>query len=94
MSAILTVVENGGPPLLGRDWLRQLRLDWSSLIQINNMRQSQTLDDILIQNSSVFGESGVFSDRKVKILQKHHCTIGTGLVSHGKGSMLISLDPL
>ena len=43
ISAILTVVENGGPPLLGRDWLRQLRLDWSSLIQINNMRQSQTL---------------------------------------------------
>ena len=46
ISAILTVVENGSPPLLGRDWLRQLRLDWSSLIQINNMRQSQTLDDI------------------------------------------------
>ena len=62
ISAILTVVENGGPPLLGRDWLRQLRLDWSSLIQINNRRQSQTLDDILLQNSSVFGESGVFSD--------------------------------
>ena len=72
ISAILTVVENGGPPLLGRDWLRQLRLGWSSLIQINNMRQSQTLDDILLQNSSVFGESGVFSDRNVKILLKEN----------------------
>ena len=72
ISAILTVVENGGPPLLGRDWLHQLGLDWLSLFQINNMRQSQTLDDILLQNSSVFGESGVFTDRKVKILLKEN----------------------
>ena len=70
ISAILTVVENGGPLLLGEDWLRQLRLDWSSLIQINNLCQSQTLDDFLLQNSSAFGESGVFTDRKVKIVLK------------------------
>ena len=70
ISALLTVVENGGPPLLGRDWLRQLRLDWSSLIQINNMRPSQPRNDILLQNSSVFGESGVFTDRKVKSFSK------------------------
>ena len=67
---LVTVSINGGPPLLGRDWLRQLRLDWSSLIQINNTRQSQSLDDFLLQNSSAFGESGVFTDLKVKILLK------------------------
>ena len=65
-------MENGGPPLLGRDWVRQLRLDWSSLIQINNMRQLQYLDDILLQNSFVFSESGVFTDRKVNILLKEN----------------------
>ena len=54
ISSIFTVVQNCGPPLLGRDWLRQLRLDYSSLIQINNMRPSKTLDDILLQNSSAF----------------------------------------
>ena len=54
ISAILTVVENGGPPLLRRDWLRQLRLDWSSLIQINNMRQfSDRKVKILLKENAV-----------------------------------------
>ena len=36
------------------------------------MRQSQCLDDIPLQNSSAFGESGMFADRKVKILLKEN----------------------
>ena len=37
----LTIVDGAGPTLLGRDWLRHLRLNWSTLNHIRNKDRSE-----------------------------------------------------
>ncbi|RUS71351.1 hypothetical protein EGW08_020894 [Elysia chlorotica] len=67
----LIVVKGEGPPLLGRNWLQCLRLDWPSLFSLSDLSASAPppicLEDVLNQNSEVFGESGLLKDRKVRL---------------------------
>ena len=48
------VVKGDGPTLLGRDWLRRIRLDWKAINQVRT--PSPTLEEILAQNANVFRE--------------------------------------
>ena len=59
----LLVIPGAGPPLLGRDWLNVLRLDWKSIFQVHSQR---SLQDVLEAYSEVFEEElgtvkGVFT---------------------------------
>ena len=38
----LYVVESGGPPLLGRDWLAHIKLDWPDLLAISMVQPTTT----------------------------------------------------
>ena len=50
----LLVVAGEGPSLLGRDWLSELKLDWS---KVNHMNHTQTgCQDILDRHSALFKE--------------------------------------
>ena len=51
----LTVVEGNGPTLLGRDWLRHLRLDWATLNHISEVESSE-LKKLLNDRSVLFAE--------------------------------------
>ena len=63
MTLPLLVIPGAGPPLLGRDWLNVLRLDWKSIFQVHSQR---TLQGVLEAYSEVFEEglgtvNGVFA---------------------------------
>ena len=49
----LLIVDGDGPNLLGRDWLRKLRVNWS---QLNQIRHNEELQSILDNHRSVFKE--------------------------------------
>ena len=51
----LTVVEGNGPTLLGRDWLRHLRLDWATLNHISELESSE-FKKLLNDHSILFAE--------------------------------------
>ena len=51
----LTVVEGNGPTILGRDWLRHLRLDWATLNHISEVESSE-LKKLLKDHSVLFAE--------------------------------------
>lgn len=50
----LLIVPGDGPSLLGRDWLRCLKLDWT---QIHHLNCSDTLQAVLDRHSNVFDSS-------------------------------------
>ena len=50
----LLIVPGDGPSLLGRDWLRCLKLDWT---QIHHLNCSDTLQAVLDRHSNVFESS-------------------------------------
>ena len=52
---ILVVVEGSGPSLLGRNWLKYLRLDWSRIAQVHATRLT-TLNLVLDQHKAIFEE--------------------------------------
>ncbi len=51
----LTIVDGGGPTLLGRDWLRHLRLNWAALNHIADKDRSE-LKNLLNTHSALFAE--------------------------------------
>lgn len=53
MKLMVTVVDGDGPSLLGRDWLKYIRLDWT---QISNVQCSTQLDDLLKEYDRLFQE--------------------------------------
>ena len=63
-------VEGSGPSLLGRDWLKEVKLDWKKLFKIN-MDEKQVesrLEKLINQYSEVFEEGlGAFTGPKAKI---------------------------
>ena len=67
----LFVVSGNGPTLFGRDWLMDIRLDWSSLGVANIQQKPLTLKGLLTTYSDVFKEElGTLSGFKVKLSLK------------------------
>ena len=61
----LTVVAGKGPSLLGRDWLRELRIDWR---EVKRMDTSCEVDRLLQEYATVFSEDlGTYSGPPVRI---------------------------
>ena len=52
----LYVVKGGGPSLLGRDWLRHIRLDWKTIARTVREALPARLEVLLQSYSEVFGE--------------------------------------
>ena len=50
---VLVVVTGNGPTLLGRNWLKYLRLDWKQISQLHSVKMQQ-LHTVLDRHSSVF----------------------------------------
>ncbi len=48
---LLIVVDGVGSPLLGRNWLEQLKLNWSSIFHVS---KAETLSDVLNRHKNVF----------------------------------------
>ena len=71
----LLIVENGMQPLLGRNWLRHIRLDWSkiqdSLNYVNNISMPSnhaSLDKLLLTYSKLFdGKLGCYNGEPVQL---------------------------
>ncbi|GFS08539.1 hypothetical protein ElyMa_004758800 [Elysia marginata] len=69
----LVVVEGEGPPLLGRNWLQQIKLNWKDIFVIqrtDDVNQGPlNLEKILKNNSAVFG-TGANDTEHLQTLQK------------------------
>lgn len=50
----LYVVRGKGPPLLGRDWLKHLRLDWASVRMLSASRNTQIVEELTGKYAEVF----------------------------------------
>ena len=56
-----------GPTLLGRDWMQQIRLDWSAIFQIKAV-QDGSLQPLLQPFEDIFKEElGTYTGDKAKI---------------------------
>ena len=61
----LTIVEGDGPTLLGRDWLKQLCLNWKEIFALY---QQSSLQSVLDRHEELFQESlGTLKNFKAKI---------------------------
>lgn len=62
----LLVVEGGGQPLIGRNWLEKLRLNWTQIKQLTHVEKE--LDEVLRKYTSLFEEGlGTLKGTKAKI---------------------------
>ena len=62
----IQIVKGQGPSLFGRNWLRDIKLNWGSIKKINS-----DLDNVLTQHQSVFkDELGTMQGVKVKLYVK------------------------
>lgn len=52
---VLTVVAGQGPSLLGRDWLKYLRLDWKEVHALSKFEEG-TLENLLDRYAEIFSE--------------------------------------
>ena len=50
---VLTIVEGGGPSLLGRDWLKHLQLDWQQIAKVDSTNK---LEKLLQDYEEIFKE--------------------------------------
>lgn len=68
----LYVVEQGGPPLFGRDWLQAIRLDWAQIHAVKGTSITRTaVDDLVNKYSDVFSpELGTLKGVKAKLTVK------------------------
>ena len=51
----LTIVEGDGPTLMGRDWLRYIKLDWAALNHVTQENRSE-LKALVASHSALFSE--------------------------------------
>ena len=71
----LYVVKSKGPVLMGRDWLRKIRLDWCSIKSLQaptaTLSPKERLDTVLDKYSDVFEDKlGTFTSAKAKLTLK------------------------
>ena len=69
----LVVVKGSGPCLLGRDWLREIRLDWASIKVVATHSTQETLQQLSQKYAEVF-QSGVGTMRRIRA----HLTLKEG----------------
>lgn len=63
----LLVVKEGGPNLVGRHWLKAIKLDWRAIFRLQ-IGQQQELETLLLKNREVFkGELGALKGARAKI---------------------------
>lgn len=68
---ILYVVESEGPPLLGRDWLQHIQLDWTEIKAINCDTTNNSADNIMTKYATLFdGKLGCVKDLEATLLLK------------------------
>ena len=72
LTLLLIMTTGNGPPLLGRDWLAALQLDWKSIFSVGS---PLSLEKVLEKHSAVFsGGLGELHDMKAKIfIDKAEC---------------------
>ena len=69
IESLLFVVSGKRPSLLGRDWVSQITLDWSSLFSLKlsvnatSMDTSNALDDFLSKNDEIFSARVRYDER-------------------------------
>jgi len=68
----LLVVNGEGPPLLGRNWLSSIQLNWNQIFTVQTA--SRSLESVLDKFNDVFGESGQLKNHSVKIHLKENAT--------------------
>ncbi|XP_021359256.1 uncharacterized protein K02A2.6-like [Mizuhopecten yessoensis] len=68
----LYVIEKGGPPLFGRDWLSHIKLDWAEIHTVNSMESSHvTVTQLIERYKGVFNQSlGTLKGMKAKFILK------------------------
>ena len=71
----LYVVKSKGPVLMGRDWLRKIRLDWCSIKALQSptatLSPKERLDTMLDKYSDVFEDKlGTFTSAKMELTLK------------------------
>ena len=67
----LYVVQNGGPPLFGRDWLSDIQLDWQHIKSLRQTKRTSNLDSLLNKYGVVFGsELGTLRGMKARLSVK------------------------
>ena len=67
----LIVVDGEGPPLLGRNWLSVIRLNWPELFTIQSPASCGKLHNLLHKYNCVFGDNGCLKDHDVTIFMKN-----------------------
>lgn len=64
------VLEGAGPSLLGRDWLQRFRIDWKSVLVIQN---GASLENVLKKHEMVFNEGlGTLQGYEAKFVMKEN----------------------
>ena len=69
----LYVVKGSGPPLLGRDWLKNIRLDWVNIKRLSAESHSSAVKELISHYSEVF-QSGLGTMKHVRA----HLTLKEG----------------
>ena len=66
----LHIVKGNGPTLLGRDWLKQLKINWGQVKKLNGLlAHTPTLDTVLRKHDDVFkNELETYTGTKAKIV--------------------------
>lgn len=68
----LTVVEGNGPTLLGRNWLKYVKLDWSQILHVGT---TSKLDDLVNEFEEIFmDEQGTVNAFKATLALKEGAT--------------------
>ena len=64
----LYVVQNGNPPLFGRDWLSDIQLDWQHIKSLRQTKRTLNLDSLLNKYGVVFGSKlGTLKGMKARL---------------------------
>ena len=66
----LIVVEGHGPPLLGRNWLEKIKLDWQNIFVLSEVSNAESVQNMVSRYDCAFGTNGVLKDRSVNISVK------------------------
>ena len=71
LSLSVYVAKGHGPPLLGREWLEKIKIDWRNMISNVNLKSKFSLNEILDRHKSLFdGKLGTLKGRNADLTLK------------------------